>query len=457
MMNANITRYESDNNEIFSEVHHNTSSEDVLSPDSHNTSDTQRNNSLSGGIPNLYNSLNLTSFYKNTLLPTTECIGNLTAPRELPLSSSFIAQNEFPISEFSVRGETTPPGGSIATPAYDSDQDTQSSTSHDSDSPISATSASLHINFTLLHVTPTLNIRAPSPSMTYFSTNAKHYPSHLLCSKHVVSFHSPPTSHNDNLNSNNSHPDNYHAPPRSSNLPPRVYDHVAHMMCLLTLGQKPYYTVYSATLSLHHLHFLPPDEVVISLGPNFTRTEAAMYMSLYGFLPKHFQELEGLDYSTEAPTIHILLEHYLNHDKILSDILTPRPAVRHFTDDEAALYLSLTATLPPHYTYDDTSYTAPHPTACGRASTQHQYTSTPHLVDETQTCSTIFSDHICLPIDTSSITTPHTPTSATPPLTPTHTDTTPPDEAHCHLHRLSTPQPTGNTLTRLSPTHHQEH
>ena len=145
-----------------------------MNPDSHNTSDIQRNNSLSGGIPNFYNSLNFTSFYKNTPLPTTECLGNLVAPRELPSSSSYIAHNELPISEFSIRGETTPPDGSIATPAYDSDQDTQISTSHDSDSPISATSASLHINFTLLHVTPTLNICEHSPSMTYFSSDTNH-------------------------------------------------------------------------------------------------------------------------------------------------------------------------------------------------------------------------------------------------------------------------------------------
>ena len=178
MMNANITRYESDNNENFSEIHHTSSSEDTMNPESHNTSDIKLNNSSTSGIPNFYNSLNFTSFYKNTPLPTTECLGNLIDPRELPSSSSCIAHNEPSISDFSIRGETTPPGGIIATPAYDSDQDVTLSTSRDSDSPISTTSASFHINFTLLHVTPTHNICENSPSMTSFSSEANRYPSY---------------------------------------------------------------------------------------------------------------------------------------------------------------------------------------------------------------------------------------------------------------------------------------
>ena len=262
-----------------------------------------------------------------------------------------------------------------------------------------------------------------------FSSDTNRYPSYPLRSKYNFPFHSLSPSHIENLISNNSHPDNKHAPPRSSKLPPHVYDHVAHMMCLLTLGAKPYYTVYSATLSLHHLKFLPPDDVVISLGSHFTRPEAAMYMSLYGFLPRHFQEPEDLNHSTDAPTIYTLLEHYLHHDKILSDIPTPRPTVRHFTDTEAALYLSLTATLLPYYTYDDTSYTAPHPTTCGRATKQPHSSGTPPFHDTTPTCSTTFPEIICYPLDTSSLTTPFTPPPSTPNPTPTHNANPQPDES----------------------------
>jgi len=201
------------------------------------------------------------------------------------------------------------------------------------------------------------------------------------------------------------------------------------MMCLHTLGAKPYYTVYSATLSLHHLQFLPPDDVVISLGSRFTRTEAAMYMSLYGFLPRHFQEPGDLNHPTDTPTIYTLLKHYLHHDKIPSDIPTPRPAVRHFTDTEAALYLSLTATLPPYYTYDDTSYTAPHPTTCGRATNQPHSLGTPPFHDTTPTCSTTLPEIICYPLDTSSLTNPFTPPPSTSNPTPTHTANPQPDES----------------------------
>ena len=415
-MNANITRYESDNNEFFSENHHTSLSEDTMNPESHNTSDIKLNNSSTSGIPNFYNSLNFNSFYKNTPLPTTECLGNLIDPRELPSSSSCIAHNEPSISDFSIRGETTPPGGIIVPPAYDSDQDVTLSTSRDSDSPISTTSASLHINFTLLHVTPTQNICATSPYLSRFSSDFHRYSLQPFRSHRNFSPLLTPPPQTNNLISNLSHPDNQLDSPRYSNIPPLVYNHVAHMMCLHTLGAKPYYTVYSATLSLHHLQFLPPDDVVISLGSRFTRTEAAMYMSLYGFLPRHFQEPGDLNHPTDAPTIYTLLKHYLHHDKIPSDIPTPRPAVRHFTDTEAALYLSLTATLPPYYTYDDTSYTAPHPTTCGRATKEPHSSGTPPFHDTTPTCSTTLPEIICYPLDTSSLTTPFTP----PPDTNTH-------------------------------------
>jgi len=63
MMNANITRYESDNNEIFSENQHTSSSEDIMNLKLHNTSDITLNNSLSCGMPNFYNYFTQTNHY----------------------------------------------------------------------------------------------------------------------------------------------------------------------------------------------------------------------------------------------------------------------------------------------------------------------------------------------------------------------------------------------------------
>ena len=143
----------------------------------------------------------------------------------------------------------------------------------------------------------------------------------------------------------------------NSNLPTIVYDHIPRLSCLHALGMQPYYTIYSAVLSYQHLSFLPLPQIVLPSGQNFTDYEAALYLSLYESLPPHYEHVHSNE-NRKLTTIPNIIQIY-NLTQDIAQLPTPIPISRRFTDIEAALYMSITGLLPPNYELTNSSHQAP--------------------------------------------------------------------------------------------------
>ena len=122
-----------------------------------------------------------------------------------------------------------------------------------------------------------------------------------------------------------------------------IYDHISRLSCLHALGQKPFYTIFAAILSHHHLSFLPPLDYILPSSHKFTDYEAALYLSLYESLPPHYYYVATSE--TRPPATILSIIRTYNRTQNVAQLPTPIPISRRFTDIEAALYLSITGQL----------------------------------------------------------------------------------------------------------------
>ena len=144
----------------------------------------------------------------------------------------------------------------------------------------SSNSTLFHIGFTFLHSTPTIDMY-PSPLADRFPQTTDTFQPFAFTWSPFSIFNSCPIQHNPiNFNTNNFS--------TSSKLPPVIYDHISRLSCLHALGQRPFYTIFAAILSHHHLSFLPPLDYILPSSHKFTDYEAALYLSLYESLPPHY-------------------------------------------------------------------------------------------------------------------------------------------------------------------------
>ena len=159
----------------------------------------------------------------------------------------------------------------------------------------SSESTFLHIEFTFLHSTPCHKMHSSHlPRAHQLPENVSHL---ITQSSPLLRNPFSPLNHTNKLNNNNFQ--------SNSNLPTIVYDHISRLSCLHALGMQPYYNIYSAVLSSQHLSFLPPRQIILPSGPNFTDYEAALYLSLYASLPPHYEYADSNEYRklTTIPSI----------------------------------------------------------------------------------------------------------------------------------------------------------
>jgi len=166
----------------------------------------------------------------------------------------------------------------------------------------------------------------------------------------------------------------------SSNLPPAVYDHISRLSCLHALGLNPFYSIVAAILSHHHLSFLPPSDYILPSSHKFSDYEAALYLSLYESLPPHYDYVATSE--TRAPTTILSILRNYNRTQNVAHLPTPIPISRRFTAIEAALYLSITGLLPPNYKLTTSSHRAPTATTPYKSTNSNLSYSAPALIPE---------------------------------------------------------------------------
>ena len=138
--------------------------------------------------------------------------------------------------------------------------DAQADVSPQKDARSSSEPSSLYIGFTFLHSTPCPEMHNSHLSRSHqLPDNVSHL---ITQSSSLLRNQLSPSNPSFKFNNTNFLP--------NSNLPTIVYDHISRLSCLHALGGQPYYTTFSAVLSYQHLSFLPPPQIVLPSGRNFT-------------------------------------------------------------------------------------------------------------------------------------------------------------------------------------------
>ena len=417
-IHANISTYEPDKNKISLNYPTNVLPRDHIGHGAPNYDSVAQDKSFSYGMPKIYNSINYAPFSDIRPFPSTETIGNLTVDRESLHTNNYINNFELPSSPNHATDIPSSPGDSDSSQYNDIVTDASPDVSPRKRAHSSSNSTLLHIGFTFLHPTPTIDMnhshladRLPKTTKTFQPFASTWSP--------LSTFNSCPILHNPiKLNTNNFSP--------SSKLPPVIYDHISRLSCLHALGQRPFYTIFAAILSHYHLSFLPPLDYILPTSHKFTDYEAALYLSLYESLPPHYYYVAASE--TRPPATILSIIRTYNRTQNVAQLPTPIPISRRFTDIEAALYLSITGLLPPHYKLTTHSHRAPTVTKPHHYTNSNLPYSAPVLIPEplfcfmlndSTTASTSDTHH---PTISSPAPAPSTPPSNLPPL-PTITTT----------------------------------
>jgi len=300
-IHANISIYEPDKNKISFNNPTYILPKEHIGHGAPNYDPVAQDKSFSHGMPKIYNSINYAPFSDIRTFPSTETIGNLTIDRESLHTNYYIDNFELPSSPNHATDIPSSPGDSYSSQDHDIVTDASSDVSPRNCAHSSSNSTLLHIGFTFLHSTPSIDMypshladRPPHTTNTFTSFASK-------LSPFSISNSCPIRNHPIKLNTNNFSP--------SSNLPPAVYAHISRLSCLQALGQRPFYTIFAAILSHQHLSFLPPLDYILPSSHKFTDYEAALYLSLYESLPPHYDYVATSE--TRAPTtILSILRNY---------------------------------------------------------------------------------------------------------------------------------------------------
>jgi len=133
-------------------------------------------------------------------------------------------------------------------------------------------------------------------------------------------------------------------------------------------------------MSSSSFNFFPPLEMILPSDHNFADDEAALFLSL----PPHFEYTDTNENRTTATVENILQRHHLK--KNVAQLPTPIATSRRFTDIEAALYMSITGFLPPNYDLTGSSHQAPTITPLYIPTNRKPSRSLPTLLPQSQLC-----------------------------------------------------------------------